>query len=359
MSHHIRASSSHLKLHANCKLVRGTAFSAIYDFERRLLVRFSDKFGALAEIIASPQGLDFADFDQLNERARENVETLVKLLLDNEIAYVGNDRRLPLSQISEAWDAPQQILNSIIDVDRKEPDWEALLQGLSALGCSAVQIRCFSVLLEPPRVEAVLDMLARSGISHVEIYTAWTTAWDGIDPQELFASFPNLVMLEVHSAQRDDKINPAAKASLANKVFRLSTRRLTGTHHCGDIDLKSLLRPRANLFAELRQFNGCLNRKVSLRADGSVCNCPSMRASFGSDIAKLADIVGSPEFQAPWRLNKDRFETCGGCEFRYVCTDCRAYLESDLSLRKPARCRYDPTTGIWVGSEALSAVETL
>lgn len=129
---------------------------------------------------------------------------------------------------------------------------------------------------------------------------------------------------------------------------------LTGPDHCGAIHLKSLLRPRPNLFAELHHFNGCLNRKVSLRADGSICNCPSMRASFGADVSKLADVVRSPEFQKPWRLNKDRFETCHGCEFRYVCTDCRAYLESDLSLGKPARCSYDPATGIWAGSETPS-----
>ncbi len=360
MKHHPRTPSSRLKLHANCKLVRGTAYSAIYDLERRLMVRFSDKFGALAEIIASPQGLDFADVNRLNKRASENVETLADLLLDQEIAYVDDDRvTLPLNQISDAWDAPHQILNSIIDVDQEEPDWAALLQGLAALGCSAVQIRCFSVLLEPRRVEAVLDMLARSGVSHVEIYTGWSAAWDAIDPQELFASFPNLVVLEVHSAQRDDTINPAAEASLADKIFRFSTRRLTGPGHCGDIHLKSLQRPRSSLFAELRHFNGCLNRKVSLRADGSICNCPSMRASFGSDISRLAEVVRSPEFQAPWHLNKDRFETCGGCEFRYVCTDCRAYLESDLSLRKPARCTYDPATGIWTGGETPSALEAL
>ncbi|MFM5906315.1 MAG: hypothetical protein ACKOPO_01795 [Novosphingobium sp.] len=102
-----------------------------------------------------------------------------------------------------------------------------------------------------------------------------------------------------------------------------------------------------NLFAELRSYNGCLNRKISVRADGTICNCPSLKASYGTDLALLPQISERPEFRACWTLKKDSLAVCSRCEFRYVCTDCRAYLASDLSHEKPARCGYDPDSGVW------------
>jgi hypothetical protein len=39
---------------------------------------------------------------------------------------------------------------------------------------------------------------------------------------------------------------------------------------------------------------------------------------------------------------------CKDCEFRYICTDCRAYLEDPYNeYSKPLKCGYDPYTGEW------------
>ena len=36
------------------------------------------------------------------------------------------------------------------------------------------------------------------------------------------------------------------------------------------------------------------------------------------------------------------------CEFRYICTDCRAYVEDPEDiLSKPLKCGYNPYTGEW------------
>jgi radical SAM protein with 4Fe4S-binding SPASM domain len=66
----------------------------------------------------------------------------------------------------------------------------------------------------------------------------------------------------------------------------------------------------------------------------------------------MANTVASMDFQRFWRISKDHMEICRQCEFRYVCTDCRAYLESDVSRGKPARCSYDPSTGRWAAAAA-------
>lgn len=36
------------------------------------------------------------------------------------------------------------------------------------------------------------------------------------------------------------------------------------------------------------------------------------------------------------------------CEFRYICTDCRAFLVDPRDSRsKPLKCGYNPESGLW------------
>ena len=47
-------------------------------------------------------------------------------------------------------------------------------------------------------------------------------------------------------------------------------------------------------------------------------------------------------------IKKDQISVCKDCEFRYVCTDCRAYTQnSGDQYSKPLKCNYDPYTATW------------
>ncbi len=55
-----------------------------------------------------------------------------------------------------------------------------------------------------------------------------------------------------------------------------------------------------------------------------------------------------PGFKKYWDINKDKIYVCKDCEFRYICTDCRAYVEDPEDiLSKPLKCGYNPYTGEW------------
>lgn len=74
-----------------------------------------------------------------------------------------------------------------------------------------------------------------------------------------------------------------------------------------------------------------------------------MRENFGNikDTA-LGKVVASQEFKKYWNLNKDQINICKDCEFRYICTDCRAYIENpDDMYSKPLKCGYNPYTSEW------------
>lgn len=74
-----------------------------------------------------------------------------------------------------------------------------------------------------------------------------------------------------------------------------------------------------------------------------------MQQSFGN-IANisLADVVSTPDFRKYWDINKDEINNCRDCEFRYICTDCRAYLSNpDDDYSQPLKCGYNPENCEW------------
>lgn len=103
-------------------------------------------------------------------------------------------------------------------------------------------------------------------------------------------------------------------------------------------------------FIEAKQFNSCLNKKVSVDKFGEIKNCPSMETSFGNILCtSIEDIVDIEDFQHVFKINKDQIETCSDCEYRFICQDCRAYLQEPTNkLSKPLKCNYDPYQGKWL-----------
>ncbi len=79
-----------------------------------------------------------------------------------------------------------------------------------------------------------------------------------------------------------------------------------------------------------------------------------MLQSFGNiRNVTLEETLQHPDFKKYWSLTKDEIEVCKDCEFRYICTDCRAYTEGNksnrdgLDISKPLKCGYDPYIGEW------------
>jgi len=78
-----------------------------------------------------------------------------------------------------------------------------------------------------------------------------------------------------------------------------------------------------------------------------------MRESFGNITeTTLEKAINNLNFKKYWNITKDQIEICKDCEFRYICTDYRAYterthFEKDIDLSKPLKCGYDPYTNKW------------
>jgi SPASM domain peptide maturase of grasp-with-spasm system len=119
-------------------------------------------------------------------------------------------------------------------------------------------------------------------------------------------------------------------------------------HYCGAIsqyNFSSTL----ETFTESQKHNTCLNRKISIDVNGKIKNCPSMTKSYGNiKDTTLAEALEKPGFKDMWYIHKDQIEVCKDCEFRHICTDCRAFIKDPNNIySKPAKCSYDPYTATW------------
>jgi SPASM domain peptide maturase of grasp-with-spasm system len=118
--------------------------------------------------------------------------------------------------------------------------------------------------------------------------------------------------------------------------------------HCGIINTEYFY-TNIKLFTESHHHNTCLNRKISIDKDGNIKNCPSMAQSFGNiKDTTLEEALNHPDFKKYWNITKDQIEVCKDCEFRHICTDCRAYIEDpENQYSKPLKCGYNPYTNVW------------
>jgi SPASM domain peptide maturase of grasp-with-spasm system len=122
--------------------------------------------------------------------------------------------------------------------------------------------------------------------------------------------------------------------------------------HCGIVNVKYFNTNMSKVLESLNH-NSCLHKKISIDKEGNIKNCPGMSQSFGNiKDTTLEEALNHPDFKKYWNVKKDMIAVCKDCEFRHICTDCRAYTErnefdGDIDLSKPLKCGYNPYTNEW------------
>jgi len=114
-----------------------------------------------------------------------------------------------------------------------------------------------------------------------------------------------------------------------------------------------------DFYSECINFNSCLNRKISIDAQGNIKNCPSCTQSFGNiKDTTLKQALEHPDFKKLWSITKDQVDVCKDCEFRHMCTDCRVYIKDPENIySQPSKCTYNPYIAKWQGEEGYVPVE--
>lgn len=342
----------YIHLLPDCKVVRGAARSALYDLtcgEFTLLPNESLSLLEQFKIYTIGQLLEQHDTEEQRDLLSEFVGFLDE---QSMILPLKNPARFP--DIPEVWDFAGCIQNAIIDYDGTVQDMPDVFRQLDELGCRFLQLRCFNHTLSIGLLSAWLSAISHTAIESVEVIMPLDNRLAVSSYKDLMEAQPLISLLVLHTAGEERNIpidyehNTGQSTGIEREIVMVTTI-LTSELHCGKISLKSLSTPDPVLFMENKAYNGCLNRKISLDTAGNIRNCPSMKTAYGNirEIS-LQEALHTKGFTDLWGIHKDLIKTCRDCEFRYACSDCRAYLEDpDDLLSKPLKCGYDPYTATW------------
>jgi len=332
----------YFRLYANCLPVRGYTRSSICDVQRGRLQFIPND---LYEILEKHADRSIPEIIQVfGEENRETIEEYFDFLYTEDyIFYCELDDLKLFPPLDLSWDHPSMITNAIVDIGlESRHHFDSIISQLEGLGCKDIQLRFFRET-SIPELSGIMDLLLTSSIKSVELLIPYSERF--VDAEIIRFAEANLRIhfLVLHSSPFNRQIETKSKT-----VIRFVEDVISDETHCGHIS-EGYFTVNLATFTESQKYNSCLNRKIAIDRNGEIKNCPSMRTSYGNikDNNIKGVLLDHPALKEMWLINKDQVEICKDCEFRYVCTDCRAYTVKNDSLSKPAKCKYDPYTAEW------------
>ena len=222
-----------------------------------------------------------------------------------------------------------------------------LIQSIDNLQISHLVIYCKG----KPSLQDFLKLekdFENSTIESIEIFAPYHTEIDEAFIQYLSQNASRIYNLVFYDCTKEPfKVEDVFKFDLLFVSQNLQI------NSCGKVDLK-YFNTNIKKVLEAINHNSCLNKKIGIDAEGNIKNCPAMHQSFGSITSTtLEEAILHQDFKKYWNLTKDDIAICKDCEFRNVCTDCRAFTEQThinkegLDVSKPLKCGYDPYTNQW------------
>lgn len=320
------------KLASNCFFVNGYKMNLLYDAQNK----------AWYHIKEQKQELLSTNFD---ESKKEYLKAQGIIL---EYPDFLKDSFPP---VSLEYLSPQLCESVIIDWNTKSSfNLIDALKRLDFLNLVSAQIRFF----EKPNLNLVFELincLDDLTIESLEIIIPYDI--------DLLISFEENHFLEkaskvfrvfMHSVQKTELF----RKSKISKIY-YSSDEIVNDSYCGQISPYNFSRNPKH-FYKSHNYNSCLYKKIGVDVNGHIKNCPSLPQK----IAHINDLnfeIDLDLFRTD-KVKKDDIEVCKDCEFRYICTDCRAFTDSkDRINARPSKCNYNPYISKWSHEEGYRTLQ--
>lgn len=344
--------SDHFALSRECKVISGATKALICDYGRREVFTIPKQYAQVIKLIDRSNLYDF--FIELDSDSKVQFNEFLGFLLSNEIGFITQTpEKFPPAD--ENWIGSGAMLeNAIIDIGNSSYAPEKVITQLAGLGSPDLQIRIFRYA-GVSEIRSLLQLCIRNRFRYVELHLTKVHEGEEKEIEQLLYDYASLSFVYLYnqkeSRSEEVKIQRDDLPPLLFGYIQYLAQKVIDDHSCGIINLTNVnvgLND-ISVYYELKSYNGCLNKKIAVDKEGYIKNCPSMQESFGhADRDDLLTIVNDQAFRKKWNIKKDDITICRDCEYRYMCTDCRAFLQDPGdSNSKPLKCGYDPYTGEW------------
>ncbi|NOQ71052.1 MAG: grasp-with-spasm system SPASM domain peptide maturase [Crocinitomix sp.] len=335
-------------LHKWCIPVKGIVRSSICDFQRETLELVPNE---MCDILLDYNGSQiekvFKAYEEL-EGSYDVICEYFEFLVQKEFVYLTEKEDVNISKVimDTSYESPYHINSCIIDFN-KDTDHpiKNIINELNVLGCNALQLRFYDEITIA-NFKAIIELTNNTAIRNVSIIMKYVSPEHHDDLKELLRKdYCRILDINIHSAPMVD----AETEKVGNKNFTYSSTVINDCSSCGVIS-PYYFEKNYYTYTIGQNNNTCLYKKVSVDVTGEIKNCPSLKESLGNiNSMTLADAILDPKLKRYWNITKDQISTCKTCEFRLVCTDCRAYTEDDKDIyAKPKKCNYDPEKAAWI-----------
>lgn len=331
------AQDIHFVLFSNCLISRGAGRALLCDLQNEHFIFLPL---ALVSVLKKAQK---TSVHRLLHQYPDHVSYLQDFLhhlVESNYGFFTKEPQL-FPKMNLEWKSPNTITNAILELNSNNlENGKRALDALHDLGCIGVQCRFDA----PVSLSALYDLfegISDSRIRHIELMFPWYEDLDAAALDVFLKKHLRISFVLCFGASA-----PEYSFTTAKVIF--SQKKQNTALYCGTVS-ELFFSPNLPTFTESQHHNSCLNRKISIDANGNIKNCPSMAQSFGNiKDTTLQEALDHPEFKKYWNITKDQIAVCKDCEFRYICTDCRAYLENPHDMyAKPLKCGYNPYTCEW------------
>ncbi|AZA58770.1 grasp-with-spasm system SPASM domain peptide maturase [Chryseobacterium shandongense] len=340
------------KLFSDIILCNGHIRTLLLDTTRSLYYYIPNDFAAILK------DNTILDFELLKKIYPESVKILgdyKKFLLKHELMFevLDEEEASLFPKINLQHKQPFRITNAIIDIDAQTDlsYLEKIEYNFEKLCIQSLQIRIFYIN-DIKILITFLDKISKSGNNFLKDIQIIIVKNDFLNfncnkVAKILCNYNIITQVDIYNYTERN-----AEKMYSDKIF-LHKKKIHNCKSCGEI-AENMSTINLRIVSESLHHNSCLHKKISIDSEGNIRNCPSMPQSFGNiNNTTLEGALQHPDFKKYWNLTKDQIEVCKDCEFRYICTDCRAYTERShtneegLDTSKPLKCGYNPYTGEW------------
>ncbi|MDR2834800.1 MAG: grasp-with-spasm system SPASM domain peptide maturase, partial [Bacteroidales bacterium] len=278
----------------------------------------------------------------LNYYPAEYYDTILEYLdylNENRIIYLGNKNETKLfADFNTEWDFPALILNAIIEIKNlTRLDYFQLIDQLDRLLCFYLQIN-FLKPLSNQDISKLIEYAHSKSFRSINL-TIDNQSFNQEEIENFIKGNPKINKVKIYSAEKDEFIKFEELIS-----YIQFTELDYNSFFCSKKISPNMFSLRIEHFTESQLHNTCLNRKICIDSEGNIKNCPNMSQSYGNiKDTTLAEAIEKQGFKDCWTICKDKIDVCKDCEFRHICTDCRAFIKDPGNIySQPAKCGYNP-----------------
>ncbi|MDR0603438.1 MAG: grasp-with-spasm system SPASM domain peptide maturase [Bacteroidales bacterium] len=326
-------------LFSNCVIVKGHSQGAIYDLTReRYLIIPND----LIEIIKLAKKYTIKEIKNKYKKDARGILQYINLLIEKEYGFL-TEQPFLFPDIDFTWQYPSLIRVAIIEFTQKSLTLnyaDTIFDQIILLGCKSLQI-VIKDRLPIIKVEQMIRLVENRGLSYIEIVIDGKY-YNINNIKNLLSKYLNIRKIVITNSKTNS--TDVNNHELNNKGYiqhvLLSFEKY---YNCFE-NKNNVFKVNLPFYCESVNRNNCLNQKLCIDSEGNIKNCPHSEYNFGN-IKKdnIGDIVKMSNFQKYWFMTKDEIKECKRCEYRYMCLDCRVFIEDKKDIfSKPMNCDYKP-----------------